>query len=275
MKVLRIVITLTVLLSGRNLVAADTNLYIEAYDVGSNYIQRLMEATRHGVEGQTAASEPASKQSRDELIRRALAECGIHWPAGSSIRYVDWLGRVVIKNTPANLRSFESILPQSNVTTVLIESELQFVAFERTNINELVRLDGVSRESLLALWNEGRAVLVAAPHVVSHSGTQSVVSACLITPGGGQSSELSVKMTQWMSPSGGESELEVKSDLFNATTSLSLGKRVLLVGGGPMKDDRQVLYVFATAWRVSRDGKRYPEATVEPPHAGDVSTRAR
>jgi hypothetical protein len=142
-------------------------------------------------------------------------------------------------------------------TTVLIESELQFVAFERTNINELVRLDGVSRESLLALWNEGRAVLVAAPHVVSRSGTESVV------------------MAQWMSPSGGESDLEVKSDLFNANTSLSFGKRVLLVGGGPMKDDRQVLYVFATAWRVSRDGKRYPEATVEPPHAGDVSTRAR
>jgi len=275
MKVFPIVSTLAVLLSGRNLAAADTNLYIEAYDVGSNYIQRLLETTRHGVEGQMAASEPESRQSRDEMIRRALTECGIHWPSGSFIRYVDWLGRGVIKNTPANLRSFESILPQSNVTTVLIESELQFVAFERTYINELGRLDGVSRESLLALWNEGRAVLVAAPHVVSRSGTESVVSACLITPGGVQSQDLSVKMAQWMSPSGRESDLEVKSDLFNANTSLSFGKRVLLVGGVPMKDDRQVLYVFATAWRVSRDGKRYPEATVEAPLAGDVSTRAR
>ena len=62
---------------------------------------------------------------------------GVDWPRGSSIRYVEGMGKYVVKNTQDNLAVFEDVLNQLDVVPNQIEIEARFVEVMQTDLDSL------------------------------------------------------------------------------------------------------------------------------------------
>jgi type II secretory pathway component GspD/PulD (secretin) len=107
-------------------------------------------------------------------LKAFFGEMGVSWPTGSSIKYVRGLGKLVVRNTVENLEAFERVLGMLNVQPCQIEIEAQFVAFDPKDIGRLA-LTGITTDSLLALWKDGRAELLSAPRIVTQSGQQATI----------------------------------------------------------------------------------------------------
>lgn len=62
---------------------------------------------------------------------------GVGWPTGSSIKHIPEIGKIIVKNTPDNLTTFESVLSVLNVVPYQIEIESRFVEVAQDDLNSL------------------------------------------------------------------------------------------------------------------------------------------
>jgi len=85
--------------------------------------------------GETLEAAPMEGQGAD--WKEALEQMGVKWPAGSSIRYVGAMGKIVVANTAANLTIFEQILEMLNVVPSQIEIEAKFVEVNQLDLDSL------------------------------------------------------------------------------------------------------------------------------------------
>jgi hypothetical protein len=99
---------------------------------------------------------------------------GVKWPEGSSIRYLPSIGRFVVENTRENLELFESVLQDLNVLPSQIDIQVEYVAFDMTNI-AVIAARGITVSALTELWTKGYGQLIAAPRVVTQSGVEATV----------------------------------------------------------------------------------------------------
>lgn len=115
------------------------------------------------------------KQIHDpENLKSYFALLDVTWPAGSSIRYLSGSGEIIVCNTRPNLQLIEERLVDFGNTTHQVQVDLQFVAFDLTNIVHLAST-GISAASITALWTNGCGEILAAPTVVTRIGQEAVV----------------------------------------------------------------------------------------------------
>lgn len=70
-------------------------------------------------------------------LKEFFGEMGVSWPAGTSIRYLPAIGKLVVANTSENLTVFEQILNVLNVVPNQIEIEARFVEVNQTDLDSL------------------------------------------------------------------------------------------------------------------------------------------
>ncbi len=101
---------------------------------------------------------------------------GVTWPRGAHIRRMRAPDGIAVKNTPENLRLIEQALETIvRLSNYQIETQLEFVEYNMTDIDSLARENKLSADSLLALWRQGKAKLLHAPRVVTQGGQEANV----------------------------------------------------------------------------------------------------
>lgn len=150
--------------------APEDELLIRRYTVMPSIIYQILPAcecrSRHG---------QGANQEVD--LQKLFGDLGVSWTTGSYIAYRHIIGKLEVCNTRENLECFERVLAEVNVKVAprQIQIDLQFVAFDLTNINRLVSSGpGINTASLTALWASGRGELLAAPTVVTKAGQEAV-----------------------------------------------------------------------------------------------------
>ena len=66
-----------------------------------------------------------------------FGDLGVPWPDGSSVKYVQSLGKLVVRNTADNLATLEQVLGVLNVTPFQVEIEVRFVEVSQLDLNSL------------------------------------------------------------------------------------------------------------------------------------------
>ena len=146
-------------------------MFIRRYTVMPNVIERST-----GIERDLHAGRVGQEAAPADDFKKLFGNFGLNWPVGSYISYLSIIGKLQVCNTRANLDLFEKVLADMNVTPRQIQIDVQFVAFDLTNINQLVASGpGISTASLTALWVAGKGELLAAPTVVTKAGQEAVV----------------------------------------------------------------------------------------------------
>ncbi len=109
-------------------------------------------------------------------LKKLFCMLGVPWPSGSYVYYLSTIGRLEVCNTRENQVLLERLLVEMNVTPRQVQIDMQFVAFDLTNINRLVTSGpGINTASLVSLWSSGRGELLAAPTVVTKCGQEALV----------------------------------------------------------------------------------------------------
>jgi len=116
----------------------------------------------------------SSKDDPEKTAWKTFFESmGVKWPTGSSLGYISAIGKLAVINTAENLQIFERIISARDYAPSQFEIEVQFVAFELTQIAELAKR-GMISAGLLEMWKKGDGELIAAPRVITRSGSESV-----------------------------------------------------------------------------------------------------
>ena len=104
-----------------------------------------------------------------------FGQMGVQWPTGSSLAYLEAVGRCRVTNTPENLAVLEQVLVDLVIPPLMVETEVQIHAFRSEDVERL-RLSGdVSVESLTVLRQKGRSRPVASASVLTRSGQEAVM----------------------------------------------------------------------------------------------------
>lgn len=110
-----------------------------------------------------------------ENIKGFFTEMGVTWPDGSGINYIATMDSVTITNTLENIERFRDVLVWENLIPSMVEIQVDFVEFDLTDIDKLVREDKICRDSLQSLWEAGKGKLLSSGKAVSKSGHESTV----------------------------------------------------------------------------------------------------
>jgi type II secretory pathway component GspD/PulD (secretin) len=286
----------------------DEEIEYRMYDVlplGGARIQELSRSCSGGKE---------ESHDAEVDLKAFFGEMGVSWPTGSSIKHVRGIGKLVVANTVENLETFERVLGALNVQPCQIEIEAQFVAFDPKDIGRLA-LTGITTDSLLDLWKDGRAELLSAPKILTQSGQQatikgvteyiypteftvahdggtnaSAVVGAVVVPGSFETREVGaiLEVMPEISCGGGMINLTLSPELvleptwqeygapytdsngnqqeahmpqpffktFQLRTNMLLasGHRVLISGGTPTRDGKQIIYTFIIARKIDIRG---------------------
>ena len=87
--------------------------------------------------GQNARGKDNGEENQERDWKEFFRMMGVDWPEGSSIFYLQTLGKLRVKNTRDNLIDFEDALNELNVDQRLIEIETRFVEVCQDDLNSL------------------------------------------------------------------------------------------------------------------------------------------
>ena len=146
------------------------------YSVAPDLIERALRVARDVANASASTTNRAADSSDEDYLKKLFADLGVTWPAGSSVKYLPIFGKLVVFNTPENLEIFGRTTDEKYPPPRQFQIAVQFVAFDLTNINQLVTSGpGISTASLTALWTNGHGELLAAPTVVTKAGQEAIV----------------------------------------------------------------------------------------------------
>ena len=128
----------------------DKDLEVRSYSVLSTLTERFNKLASEMARSRTsggadagggtfsALTPPAGDTGGDKQDWKALFQSmGMEWPDGSSISYLETIGKLRVKNTSDNLAVFETLLDELNVTPRQIEIEARFVEVEQSDLDSL------------------------------------------------------------------------------------------------------------------------------------------
>ena len=141
----------------------DGKLFIRRYPIPTGISERYTGFDSHDI-----------NETEDAAWKRVFADFGVSWPTGSSIKDEVHFAQLVVCNTRKNLDIIGHLIQKINQKH-LIQIDMQFVAFDLTNIAHVAATEKINTATLTALWTSGRGELLAAPTVVTLSGAEAVV----------------------------------------------------------------------------------------------------
>jgi Flp pilus assembly secretin CpaC len=129
------------------------------------------DATTNSVENRGLPLGP-----QDLGIKACLENLGVPWPEGTHVRCLPAIGLLRIGHFPWHFAAIEKALVSGALEPLQVKMDVQFVAFDRTNIARLVAAGApLDTAALAALWTNGCGELIAAPTVVTGPGQEAVV----------------------------------------------------------------------------------------------------
>jgi hypothetical protein len=156
--------------------APKDELVIRRYLVAGNMMERITSLAREKDAGSGSASNQSNDTTPGTDLKTLFGMLGVPWPTGSYVSYLSTIGKLQVCNTREHQVVLERLLVEMNVTPRQIQIDMQFVAFDLTNINRLVTSGpGINTTSLVSLWSSGRGELLAAPTVVTKAGQEALV----------------------------------------------------------------------------------------------------
>lgn len=213
----------------------------------------------------------------DPRLKRLFAARGVTWPDGSYIRYLPIIGRLTVANTETNLALFWNALIGFFVVPFEIQIEVDFVAFEKTDLAKL-GAGGICQEALMDLWTNGQAELIAAPRVLTKPGQEASikgVTECIYP------SEYVMELTKTtnMNPvtSGGvvrpaSFQTREIGTTMRVMAEVSESGRMILVTATPEYTQEPTWQKYSSTW-MTEDGKNAAFETEQPFfHAHAVTT---
>lgn len=126
---------------------------------------------RAGDEWRTLEPTTVAGQAAD--WKEFFSEMGVKWPAGSSIKYVRTIGKLVVANTADNLNEFERVLEVLNVVPSQIEIEARFVEVAQTDLDALGFEWGLTDEWEMAYRRNQRGPLGSRQRIVMRANAPS------------------------------------------------------------------------------------------------------
>ena len=289
----------------------DEGMETRSYRVLPNIMERAAAVARDLGSDKSGATGGGGAPQQN--LENVFSRMGVQWPLGSSISYLASMGNLRVVNTTNNLTAFEKVLGEMNVTPCQVEIEVQFVAFDPTNVEKLVASGGLNIETLTKLWIRGSGHLLAAPRVTTHAGQEAVIKETtavnyptefsignvangvgtatknvpslnggIVIPGTFATREVGtilqvvpeisaegdmINMTlnpqivgepgwhdygsKYLDSDGKELQVRMEQPFFpvsSVSTSVTVtnGQRILLGGGNPTPDGKQMVYVFVT-----------------------------
>jgi hypothetical protein len=152
--------------------AQSSNFVTRAFDVLPTMTEKIAAID----EGPNEQALAASTGREDSDLKEFFAGFGMTWPEGSWIRQLPSFGKILVRNTPENMATFEGIIcvlgpdfPSE------IDVEMQFVEFALSDIEVLARKGLIDCDSLVQLRRAGKGKLLCAPKVVTQSGCEATV----------------------------------------------------------------------------------------------------
>lgn len=154
--------------------APKAKLITETFDVIAGFEERVMEA-RVAYAKEDFVEQDAEGRVSVQDWSALFTGYGVSWPEGSLVRYTRGIGRLVVRNTPENMKLIKELLTILNVQPRQIEVEIQFVEFNRKDI-EAQSIEGpITKQQLMALRKAGKSSLLAAPRVTTQAGCEATV----------------------------------------------------------------------------------------------------
>lgn len=159
--------------------SSEQKMETRSYSVNPNVIERATAVARdisasRNTDGPGEKANAAVTIGPAQDLKKLFGDLGVFWPVGSSISYLTTIGKLRVVNTVDNLVIFEKVLVEMNVTPRQIEIEVQFVAFDQTNVEKLIAAGRLNLAALTNLWINGSGHLLAAPRVTTKAGQEAV-----------------------------------------------------------------------------------------------------
>jgi Flp pilus assembly secretin CpaC len=117
----------------------------------------------------------ASDLDSNKIWQDFFKQLGVMEPSFAKVEHLSSIGKLLVTNTPENLAIIESIF--SRFSKHMVEVEVQIHAFRTVDIERLRLSGGVSRESLMALRQNGKAKPVASATALTKPGQEALVKA--------------------------------------------------------------------------------------------------
>ena len=135
---------------------------------GVEQVAAVVRKTKHGESGALPT---------DAEWKTFFQKMGISWPADSDVTFNALTSRLVISNTESNLVAMERTLGMGPTPMVGsdFEFEVDFVLFNKKQIEELSRTKPLNTVTMLGLYTSGNGELVAAPVMRTKSGCESTI----------------------------------------------------------------------------------------------------
>ena len=147
-------------------------LVVRTFDVLPSLIHSIRDIDAAVRVDEVAEGDDASASERFERVFGAL---GVAWPAGSSITYVASLGKLVVRNSSANLDELGCVLAQTGVVPFLIEISATYMLVEKAVADELSMRGALDVANIQQAWRDGKATIVANPQIVTQSGQEATM----------------------------------------------------------------------------------------------------
>ena len=120
--------------------APDGDLIHRMYPVLPSFVEKarsLRETDKASGDFGDAIQIETAKFDDNQDWKKFFGELGVHWPEGSSVKYVASIGKLIVKNTSEQLSSLEKVLAELNVTPQQVEIEVRFVEVMQTDLDSL------------------------------------------------------------------------------------------------------------------------------------------
>jgi type II secretory pathway component GspD/PulD (secretin) len=155
--------------------APKDELVIRRHLVTGNMMELITSLAREKDAGSGSASNQSNDTTPGTDLKTLFGMLGVPWTAGSYVSCLSAISKLEVCNTRENQVLLERVLDEMCVTPRQVQIDMQFVAFDLTNINRLVMSGpGIHTASLVSLWSSGRGELLAAPTVVTKCGQEAV-----------------------------------------------------------------------------------------------------
>jgi len=136
--------------------------------------------------GEHADPDHAERSGEDTFMETAdmdkpadfkafFSDLGVTWPEGSKVSYMATIGKLEITNTPVNTERVKDILILANLIPCMIEIQVDFIEYDLKDIEKLVINNRIDRDTLMALWQEGKGQLLSSGKTVTKSDQECVV----------------------------------------------------------------------------------------------------
>jgi len=121
------------------------------------------------------SSESELSEDVDTILKEYFQDLGIVWPQGSSISCVPSIGKLMVQNTRDNIFLLDKLISELGVMLDQIEIEFRFLSFDKKDISDIARNGRIGAPSLLELFAKGKGELIAAPKIITQSGSEAEV----------------------------------------------------------------------------------------------------